>query len=326
MKNWKTLLQRIAGKAATALLLCPIVAMAGDDIAATGKPTGIKADRMILLDMVSEKDALVAVGERGVILRSRDGGQTWSRIPNNITRTLSAIAFRNERGVIVGHNGTLLISKDRGDTWTPVAVPEFAGVSLLGVAALSDGRLLAYGAFGFYAESSDWGVHWSRRQILGDSFEAHISQIAEVDDRLILVGEAGTLAVSDDWGNTWRKATSPYGGSFFGVLRLSSRDVLIHGMRGNVFRSSDRGETWTKVEVGIQQGINGGYVASDGSVTLAANGGVILMSNDGGKTFRKQVLPGNVSIAKALFNDGNVIYVGAFAEGRFASPFATAKK
>jgi photosystem II stability/assembly factor-like uncharacterized protein len=51
------------------------------------------------------------------------------------------------------------------------------GESLLGATALGDGRFAAYGAFGFYFDTSDGGKTWTRRPIIDEYFEAHISQV-----------------------------------------------------------------------------------------------------------------------------------------------------
>jgi len=121
-------------------------------------------------------------------------------------------------GVAVGHGGSLVRTDDGGATWTAVPLDESFGESLLGVVALGDGRFAAYGAFGMYFDTVDGGKSWTKRMILSEEFEAHISQVVRVDGSLWLVGETGTLARSDECCATFTAVPSPYAGSFFGMV------------------------------------------------------------------------------------------------------------
>lgn len=280
----------------------------------------IRAERAILLDAAQVGSDILAVGERGAVLRSSDSGKKWSRIMTPIDRTLSAIGFAKDQkiGVAVGHGGSVLRTEDGGATWAQVKLAEAGHDSLLGVTVLGNGTFLAYGAFGMYFESTDGGKSWARKTVVDDTFDRHISQVIETgESALFLVAESGVLASSADKGATWKRLKSPYEGSFFGVLKSADGALLIYGMRGNVFRSTDNGENWEKVELGIKQGLNSGNLAADGRILLAGNGGVIEMSSDNGKTFSKHVIPGNSSLARVLAQaDGSLLYVGALASGR----------
>jgi photosystem II stability/assembly factor-like uncharacterized protein len=96
-----------------------------------------KPDRVVLLDVARAGDRLIAVGERGVVMISDDGGKNWRSQRTKGTRTLTGVAFSGDRtGVAVGHGGVLLRTVDAGDTWTPVAVDAAGHDSLLGVIQL----------------------------------------------------------------------------------------------------------------------------------------------------------------------------------------------
>jgi photosystem II stability/assembly factor-like uncharacterized protein len=59
-----------------------------------------------------------AVGERGTILRTTDGGQSWFTISVPVRSTLLSVQFADEdQGWIVGRGGTILRSEDSGRTW-----------------------------------------------------------------------------------------------------------------------------------------------------------------------------------------------------------------
>lgn len=302
------------------LLSLVVVSLAGalapfSGFAASAK--SVNANAMILLDLTAVGKQFVAVGEAGSVLHSTDEGRSWQAVASPTTRTLTAIVFVDDKiGVAVGHGGTLMRTVDGGESWQLVEA-DVGTDSLLGLTKLSSGTLMAYGAFGLYLESGDQGKTWTRRQILAEDFDRHISQIIEFDGRLLLVGETGTLAVSADQGQTWEARTSPYEGSFFGALCARDGALLIFGMRGNVYRSTDQGASWTQVPLATKSGFNSGSIGPDGQLILVGNNGVVASSQDNGQTFSIANAPNGQPLSRALVGaDGSLIYVGAFAAGR----------
>ena len=52
------------------------------------------------------------------VLRTTDGGETWTQVPTNVSFTLLSIQFLNdEEGWAVGRGGVILRSSDEGKTW-----------------------------------------------------------------------------------------------------------------------------------------------------------------------------------------------------------------
>lgn len=306
------------------LVLCAcawLLPSAISSAASPGESSRIRADRTALFDLVRVGSAFYAVGERGVVMRSTDEGRTWHGQQAPTTRTLLSIAVIDPmHGVAVGHGGTIVRTEDGARTFTAIPVEDAGSDSILGVTRLSDGRLVAYGAYGLYLESHDQGLTWKRRQVIDENFEWHIANITEVGHRLYLVGEAGTLAVSDDLGQTWARLESPYDGSFFGLLGLPDGALLAYGMRGNVFRSEDRGASWQQVPLATKSAINGGSIAADGRIVLVGNNGLIAVSKDAGRSFEMGVAPEGTPIARAAYaDDGALVYVGYLATGRIES-------
>jgi photosystem II stability/assembly factor-like uncharacterized protein len=59
-----------------------------------------------------------AVGERGVILRTDDGGANWKDVESGVTSNLFAVSAATPDDVIVvGDHGRILRSKNAGQTW-----------------------------------------------------------------------------------------------------------------------------------------------------------------------------------------------------------------
>ena len=134
-------------------------------------------------------------------------------------------------------------------------------------------------------ETRDGGASWERRTI--DKEEPHLNAIAEGPDGVLYIaGEFGLVFRSPDLGRTWTRLETEYGGSYFGVLVMSSGDVLVFGLQGHVYRSQDAGETWAAVETGTTASLMGGVQRADGSVLLVGLSGTLLVeAGEGGAGF-----------------------------------------
>ena len=204
------------------------------------------------MDITRAGDRLVTVGERGFTLVSDDAGQSWRAVATPVTRSLTRVAFENDKlGVAVGprrldrpHRGrrrdldgrrsrrgrrrfTARRHEPRRRTGSRPTVPS---------ACISRPRTVA--PPGSAARSSRRNSRITFRRC------------SPSNGVLWLVAEYGTLARSDDGGLTWIEVVSPYEGSFFGAVAARDGVLVIFGMRGNIFRSADGGVTWQKIETG----------------------------------------------------------------------------
>ncbi|MCY1265832.1 Ycf48-like protein [compost metagenome] len=277
----------IFAKPARALLCAALIAAstAQAGAPAAGEPR-IRTDRIILLDIQRVGGQLFSAGEQGWILRSDDDGASWQAVQTPAERTLTGLAFADDRlGIAVGHGATLLRTTDGGRQWTKVELDGIGRDSLLGVTHLGGQRFVVYGAFGHYLESLDGGLSWERKPVLDEEFDRHIARVLKVGGQLFLFGESGTLLRSSDLGASWERLPSPYEGSFFGGLATSSGTLLAFGMRGNLYRSTDHGDSWTKVPLETRAALQGGLVLADGRIVLLGNAGLVAISDDDGRSF-----------------------------------------
>jgi photosystem II stability/assembly factor-like uncharacterized protein len=119
-------------------------------------------------------DRLVAVGDRGLMLLSSNGGQDWKSISSPTTANLTGVIFQGEQGFAVGgwygaqseaSYGVLLRSEDGGETWRSVndqltSLPRLSGIIRVG------GLLLCWGDYSTHYgtsvfQSQDEGVSWA---------------------------------------------------------------------------------------------------------------------------------------------------------------------
>lgn len=281
----------------TIRLLLPLLLMLGSAGAA---PMGRL--HSLLLDAAVAADAVVvAVGERGLIVRSEDSGQTWIRQESPTGTTLTAVAFAadGQRGWAVGHDALVLETNDAGRTWRQVYQGPNLEESFLDLAVVAPGQIIVIGAYGQYLESRDNGVTWEPGAAAED--DSHLNRITiGPAGTLYIAGERGTLLRSDDLGRTWLNIASPYDGSFFGILPLSATELLAHGLRGRIYRSADNGDTWDLVPNNKPALLATACRLPSGEIVLAGQSRAFIVSRDDGRTFTAWPLPNTHAVAHLL--------------------------
>jgi photosystem II stability/assembly factor-like uncharacterized protein len=262
--------------------------------------TQMNLAQSLLLGGARTGQRVVAVGERGVIFASDDGGAQWHSVSSGTQATLTAACFADEHspvGLAVGHDATIIRTEDSGRSWQTVWSAPDQLRPLLDVLFIDRQRAIAVGAYGAYLESTDAGRSFQERKITpGDR---HLNALARLaDGTLLIAGEAGTLLRSTDGGAHWQLLPAPYAGSFFGLQALADGAVLAYGMRGTLLRSADRGNHWTAVSVsgeGAQSSparahsaLLASFADAQGRVIVVGPNDTILMSDNQGASFVRQ--------------------------------------
>ena len=279
----------------------------------------LPAARSLLLDATTVGSTIIAVGERGAIIRSTDSGQSWELLSSPTRATLTGISFAdNNRGWIVGHDGIILATRDGGLTWTQ----QFnnTALSFLDVLALDPRHAIAIGAFGSFFTTDDGGTSWTQRKALEE--DLHLNRLtASVDGTLFIAGERGTLLRTTRNLETFTAAPTGYEGSFFGVLPLGNNAVLAYGLRGHVFRSEDAEISWQPIALETPALIMTAVKLKTSTIILAGQARVFFVSNDDGRNFHAWQ-PGLTTAVAELLEapDGSLLAFGEAGVTRLPKP------
>ena len=261
-----------------------------------------------------------------VLVSTDDGASwTQAEVPTRALLT-AVHMHDERTGWAVGHDAVILRTGDGGETWTLVHQAPEEELPLLDVWFRDERTGLAVGAYGYFLATDDGGETWTSRVISEDDFHlnALIPVADEMSDsnhsrsrRLYIAAEAGVAYRSDDRGVTWRELPSPYAGSWFGGLALDEERVLLTGLRGHLFLSEDGGDTWAEVTTGIHATLTGAVRLPSGSIVITGLEGSVLTSEDDGHSVSARRLPSREGISAALpLADGAVLLIGEFGVRR----------
>ncbi|MDX1693480.1 MAG: YCF48-related protein [Ketobacteraceae bacterium] len=292
-----------------------------------------KAAESLLTDVQVVGEKIVAVGERGHIIVSKDKGRSWKQAKVPTIELLTAVHFPNEQyGWAVGHESLILHTKDGGANWevqyadpyrepdpnAPIdydAGPSRAGQPFLDVWFRNEKEGFAVGAYGYFVHTSDGGRTWQDWSDRIENFDGwHLNALGTLDGQVMFIaGEMGVLFRSTDGGETWETLDSPYQGSYFGIhVGPTSDEVLIFGLQGNIFKTTDGGDSWHEIFTNNTNGLMAGISVGETGVVLVGNGGVIMYSKDKGESFVKQITEDRQSLVGIAKTPNNkLVMVGA---------------
>ncbi|MGQ0622953.1 MAG: WD40/YVTN/BNR-like repeat-containing protein [Panacagrimonas sp.] len=237
-----------------------------------------RATRGLLIDIAFTGERMIAVGERGNIVASRDGIR-WAQVQVPVRSTLNGVSFvDSQNGWAAGHDAAIIHTTDGGRSWELQNFQPERLKPLHDIFFADKSRGWAFGSFGTFLSTSDGGKTWTdvvAPAVLEEGY--HLNGMAQLKDgQLLLVGESGLLGISTD-GSTWDRLESPYEGTYFGVLPRGEKGAIVFGLRGNAYVSDDvRAGAWRKINLATVSSIFGGVVMSDGSIVLVGADAIVL--------------------------------------------------
>ena len=216
-----------------------------------------------------------AVGQRGAVAHTTDGGFVWTLQDAHTSATLRAIHFGDaQHGLLAGDDGVLAVTRDGGATWLTVATGAHA--ALRGV-AIAGSTLLAVGDGGTVLRSVDGGASFAL---------LHVDGAGDLHGVAMDPGAHLVLAV-DTLGGAW--ASTDRGATFVREMRgvaalhaVSLRDdgaAAIAVGSGGVVQVRDAHGRWTAAASGTSAELHAALV-EDGAAYAAGDDGTLLVSHD----------------------------------------------
>lgn len=233
--------------------------MESDDAGQTWKQVADVPTQLALLAVTKRGDHTIAVGQSGVVLVKKDN-KWQAASSGSTARLLSVDVNSSGLAIAGGQFGTVLKSTDGGQTWTStapdwtvMASEEHFGTQEPMVYAVSvheSGQITIAGEYGLMMRSTDAGQSWTViRPIVPGAPTIHGLYLPEQGGNGYAVGQTGLLLMSDNGGSSWTRCDTGTELNFHGVAASPSGQVVITGMRV-MFRSENNGASWTNLDEG----------------------------------------------------------------------------
>ena len=218
------------------------------------------------LSFIDEKQGWAA-GHGGVIVHTKDGGETWEvqrpGSPDNLP--LFDIQFVSPKvGYACGAYDTLLKTIDGGQSW--LSQPTGLDNIYNGLFFHDAKNGFLVGEFGTVLQTTDGGQSWIQMN-MGDYQGSLFGIIFLSPEKALAYGISGKLFISDDAGANWRTIDTEAKDALFMAAAVGD-DVVVVGRCGAVLISDDGAMSFRKKYesdnmslAGISAHPNGGFVA-----------------------------------------------------------------
>ncbi|MEI2579931.1 DUF6519 domain-containing protein [Scytonema sp. PRP1] len=253
-------------------------------VPATGGGFAIKPIKGLLRIFFVNSQKGWVVGQKGDILATANGGQTWTPQTSGVTQDLWGVYFLTEnRGWAVGDLGTILTTANGGQTWTPLQLADNNDLYSVYFANEQQGWTTGYSNDIFV--TSDGGQSWiTRRPRETENFYGGVFFVN--NQKGWAVGSA--IATTSDGGQTWRLQASEVQGGANGVFFINDQKGWVIGNNGTILVTTNGGQTWTPQTSRVTAGLNKVFFVNDQKGWVVGDSGTILVTSDGGQNWTPQ--------------------------------------
>jgi photosystem II stability/assembly factor-like uncharacterized protein len=202
-----------------------------------------------------------AVGSRGTILSTIDGGLSWQKKTHATDDAIRDIYFADEL------NGFLVCERNIYDL-------------------KSNDESRAY-----LMKTVDGGEHWKRVSLRGGNVDARLMRaIFSRGGRGWAIGEGGAIFVTNDFGSNWMRLQAPTRYLLLGGTFVDDNHGWLVGAAATILQTTDGGETWHQARLLTATNVrfnSTSFVNSRLGWTVGT-GGAIYRTVNGGRSWQRQ--------------------------------------
>jgi photosystem II stability/assembly factor-like uncharacterized protein len=282
------------------------------------------------------KDTGYAASSQGYVMKTVNGGQSWSTVILGYTYYRSVDFTTSKKGFVGGLSNSsqdiLKMTKDGGSTWTDLSnkLPNTV-TRICGIDCIDTSVICAVGAWSspaYFVKTTDGGVTWVTKDMSGyASGLVDVNflnrNVGFVSGRSIIPSEGGIILKTTDGGITWTKVyTTNINSEFCWKMQSIDSTFMVASIQkssstpeNRIAKSTDGGNNWITKTVSFYQGYNQmiGFISKQKGWTGYWK---LFETNDGGETWEVKATSG------AIFNRFHRIdSVNAYLSGDYIYKF-----
>lgn len=245
----------------------------------------------------SDKDGF-ACGPDGVLLRTKNCGDTWAVVTTNppISSDLITMGFpKDSTGFFGGGLGEIYNTTDGGLTFNEIGGgfrPNLTDITFLDDSFGIGPRHkvgVAVGEFGAILRTENGGGIWEEGQfVTTDPWETVTSALTPTGSQFWTAGgkfgSFGRISTSLDSGKTW-KPQPIFSQKFFGITFRDSLNGTAVGLGGVIFCTKDGGKNWVQKTSGTNEWLLDVEMTNDSTAWVAGGFGTILKGTNFGNNW-----------------------------------------
>jgi photosystem II stability/assembly factor-like uncharacterized protein len=233
-------------------------------------------------------------GDYGAILKTTDGGKTWTNHGLDLLYTLKDIEMIDPtNGWIAGYvtgEAKMVHTTDGGESWWPFTPVDT--YPLISTCFRGANLGWASGSLGVILKTTDGGTTWQQKTSNTDEFLMCIEFLT--DETGYVCGTGGLIMKSTDGGDTWTPLDSPVNFTLNKIFFIDEDLGWIAGAGGTLLKTTDGGNTWNIIEnpYDSDEFLSVFFTCPD-TGWVCGYGGILLQTTDGGSSWSYEYLSYN---------------------------------
>lgn len=241
------------------------------------------------------------VGEHGTLLRTANGGTSWSEHPIGINLSFYKLHVRSVDTLFaVGDFGSLYRSIDSGSVWARITVPTTRDLRSIVFPTPQVGWVAGDGTV---FRTTDGGASWST--LLTDSTRSFYDVAAFGQNDALVLGSNGSAFATTNAGATWQLRSTGSSKHIYASVTSGSSTVWAVGDSGLVLQSTNRGINWTNVSAPTVVPLRGISLINSQSLFVSGNSGTIFYTTNGGANWYSQYTADSHDLNAVAFLDSS---------------------
>lgn len=196
-----------------------------------------------------DAEHVLACGYDGMLIKTNDGGTSWTEVSVGTTENLRRMHFISEtEGWLVGSDGVMFKTTDGGDTWQ--SLTSGVSVSLYGVFFVNKTLGFAVGKDDHVLKTTDGGATWTTNVL--NTNEDLNSIVFKDENTGWITGKDNVLMATTDGGNTWTNQSislDSSGDDFNDIVMVSETNIIAVADDHQLAVSEDSGNTWAIIDL-----------------------------------------------------------------------------
>jgi photosystem II stability/assembly factor-like uncharacterized protein len=254
----------------------------------------------------TNSDTGYAVGGSGsgIILKTINGGDTWTATSIGMNGLSSVFFLNSDTGYVVGISGTILKTTNGGTNWT-VQVSGTAS-TLTSVYFTDSNSGYTVGTNGKILKTINGGTNWNT-QTSGTTNALYSVYFTDANTGYA-VGESGIILKTSNGGTIWNAQTSGTTVYLQSVYFTNANTGYIAGDGGTILKTINGGTNWSVQTNIISSWLQSVYfITPDTGYAVGGNGAIIKTSN-GGTDWTAQTSGTSAFLYSVYFTDANTGY------------------
>ncbi len=260
---------------------------------------------------ISDRTALAVGNYNAGIIRTNDGGTTWTSTPAFRSDLYQLCFLDSLNGFVTVSNNYAYSTSDGGKTFTQGAwaPPILGDASSADFSMVSLNTIYSVGIKGTIAKTVNGGQNW--QQYAGFSFINELCALTCIDsNNCFSCGNVGKLVKTTNGGQDWQTLNITLNNNLYSICFLNKDIGFAGGQDGVLIRTADGGSTWSLVRTSMHAIIfNIRFFDLQHGVAVSETG-EIAITGDGGLTWQKESPSGNgvFNLQKAFIKDENTVF------------------